>query len=53
MLLSNIFSNKLNELVNSFDKEDVISCRQNRYTTSPQLPATRKDRVASYSQPEK
>ncbi len=52
MLLSNMFSNKLDDLVDSSDEEDVISHRQNRNTTSPQLLATGKDRIAGHSEPE-
>ncbi len=52
MPLSNTFSNRLDELVNSSDEEDIISRRQNRNATSPQLPAIRRDRVAGHSEPE-
>ncbi len=48
MLLSNMFSNRLNDLVDSSDKEDIISRHQNRNATTPQLPATGRDRVASH-----
>ena len=48
--LSNIFSNRFDDLVNSSNKEDVISRCQNRNLTSPQLPAIRKDRVATHSE---
>ncbi len=50
--LSNMFSNKLNDLINSSDEEDVISRRRNKNATSPQLPATRRDKVAGHSKPE-
>ncbi len=50
--LSNTFSNRLDDLVDSFDKEDVISRRRNRNATRPQLPATRTDRVVGHSEPE-
>ncbi len=52
MPLSNMFSNRLDDLVDSSDEEDVISCRQNRNATSPQLSATGRDRVAGHSEPE-
>ncbi len=51
--LSNIFSNRLDDLVDSSDKEDVINCRQNRNATSLQLPAIRSNRIASYFEPKK
>ncbi len=50
--LSNTFSNRLDDLIDSFDEEDIISRRQNRNATSPQLSATRRDRVAGHSKPE-
>ncbi len=53
MPLSNIFSNRLDDLVDSSNEEDVISRRQNKNATSPQLPATGRDRVADHSEPEK
>ena len=53
MLLSNMFNNKLNDFVDSSDKEDVISCHQNKNAISPQLPAIGRDRVAGHSKPEK
>ena len=52
VLLSNIFSNKLDNLVDSSDKEDIISRRQNKNVTSHQLPAIGKDRVAGDSESE-
>ncbi len=52
MPLSNTFSNRLDDLVDSSDEEDVISRRQNRNATSLQLPATGRDRVAGHSEPE-
>ncbi len=52
MPLFNTFSNKLDDLVDSSDEEDIISRRQNRNATSPQLPATGRDRVAGHSEPE-
>ncbi len=52
MLLSNTFSNRLDDLVDSSNEEDIISRRRNRNVTSPQLPATRRDRVAGHSEPE-
>ncbi len=50
--LSNTFSNRLDDLVDRSDKEDVISHRRNRNATSLQLPATGRDRVAGHSEPE-
>ncbi len=52
MPLSNTFSNRLDDLVDSSDEEDVISRRRNRNATSPQLPSTGRDRVAGHSEPE-
>ncbi len=46
--LSNTFSNRLDDLVNSSDKKDVISRRQNRNATSSQLSAKGRDRVAGH-----
>ncbi len=50
--LSNTFSNWLDDLVDSSDEEDVISRRQNRNATSPQLPATGRNRVAGHFESE-
>ncbi len=50
--LSNTFNNRLDDLVDSSDKEDIISHRQNRNASSPQLPATGRDRVVRHSEPE-
>lgn len=47
--LSNMFSNRLDDLVDSSDEEDVISRRRNRNATSPGLPATGRNRVAGHS----
>ncbi len=52
MSLSNMFSNRFDDLVNNSDKEDIISRCQNRNATSPQLPATGRDKVASHSETE-
>lgn len=49
-LLSNIFNNRLNDFVNSSDKEDIISRYQNRKVTSLWLLATGKNRVTSNSE---
>ncbi len=46
-----MFSNRLDDFVNSSDEEDVISRHQNRNTMSPQLLTIRKDRVTSYFEP--
>ncbi len=50
MPLFNTFSNSLDDLVNSSDEEDVISHRRYKNAMSPQLPAIRRDRVASHSE---
>ncbi len=50
--LSNTFSNRLDDLVDSSDEEDVINCRRNRNAMSPQLPAIGRDRVVGDSEPE-
>ena len=47
--LSNIFSNRLDDLVDSSDDEDVISRRRRRNATSPRLPATGRNGVAGHS----
>lgn len=48
MPLSNIFSNRVNHLVDSFNDKDVINCHQSKNATSLQLSATRKNRVAGH-----
>ena len=48
-----MFSNRLNNLVNSSNKKDVISYCQNKNTKNPQLLAIKKDRVAKHSKLEK
>ena len=48
--LSNVFSNRLDDLVDISDEEDVISHRQTGNATSPQLPGRGKNRVAGNSQ---
>ena len=53
MSLSYIFNNRLDDLVNSSDNENVINHHQNKNATSSQLLATGKVRVASYFEPEK
>lgn len=47
--LSNIFSNKLDNLGNSSDMKDVISHCYSKNVTSIWLPARRKNRVANHS----
>ena len=44
--LSNVFSNRLDDLVDTSDEEDVISRRQTKNATSPRLPGRGKNRVA-------
>ncbi len=41
-----MFSNRLDDLVDSSDEEDVIRCRRTRNATSPRLPGTGKNRIA-------
>lgn len=53
MLLSNVFSNRLNDLVDNSDKENIISCRQTRNKTSPQLSNTGRNRVIGHFEIEK
>ena len=48
-----MFSNKLNDFVNSSNKKDVISNCQIKNATSPQLLAIGRDRVVGHSKPEK
>lgn len=48
--LFNLFSNRLDDLVDSSDEEDIISRRLGRNVTSPQLPATRGNRVSGNSE---
>lgn len=37
MPLFNLFNNRLNDLIDNSDKEDIISCRLDKNVTSPQL----------------
>ena len=53
VLLFNMFNNRFNDLVNSSDKEDVISCRQTKNATSPLLLGIRRNRIAGHSEIEK
>lgn len=48
MLLSNMFNNRLDNLVDSSNKEDVISCCQKKNAISLELPAIGRDKVAGY-----
>ena len=50
VLLSNAFSNRFDHLVNTSDKEDVISRCRTRNVTSPQLLGTGRIRVAGSSE---
>ena len=50
--LFNIFSNRLDDFVDSSDNKDLISGRQSKNTTSPQLPATKRNRDTGYSKME-
>ena len=49
MPLSNIFTNRLDDHVDSSDNKDVISRRQKRNRTSPRLPVTGRNGVAGHS----
>ncbi len=44
--LSNMFSNRLDDLVDSSDEKNVICCRRTRNATSPRLPVTRRNRIS-------
>lgn len=48
MLLSNILKNRLDDLVDSPNKDDIINRRQSRNATRPQLLAIERNRVANY-----
>lgn len=50
MLLCNIFNKRLDDLIDSFDKENVISHCQNRSPISPQLPATGRNKATGHSE---
>ena len=50
VLLSNAFSNRLDDLVNTSNKEDIISHRQTRNTTSLRLLDTGRNKVAGHSE---
>ena len=50
MPLSNMYNNRLDNLVKSSNKEDVINYSLNKNTTSPQLLAIGKDKVAHHSE---
>ena len=53
VLLSNIFSNRFDDLLNISDKKDVISRHQTRNSTRFQLLNTRRNKVAGHSKIEK
>lgn len=48
MLLSNLFRNRLDDFVNSSDKEDVIYHCQTKNARSPWLLSTKKNRVTGH-----
>lgn len=48
--LSNIFSNRLDEFVNSSNENDVISYHLNRNAMSSQLPAIGRGKIAGQSE---
>lgn len=50
MPLSNLFSNRLDDFVDSSDEKDIISRRPDRNATSLRLPATQENRVAGDSE---
>lgn len=47
-----MYSNKIDDLIDSFKEEDFISRRQTRNTTSSQVSDTKKNRVAGHSEME-
>ena len=49
MSLSNAYGNRIDDLVDSSNKEDIISRRRSKNTTSPKLLSTKKNRVAGHS----
>ena len=53
MPLSNLFSNKLDDLVDSFDDKDVISRRRKENVTRPRLSVIGRNEVASHFEIEK
>ena len=53
MPLSNVFSNRLDDLVDTSDEEDIINRRRTRNAMSPRLPGRGKNRVAGNSQKQK
>lgn len=53
MLLSIVTSNRLDKLINSSNKEDVIYCYQTKNATSLQLQSIKNKRVANNSEIEK
>lgn len=48
-----MFSNRLDNLLNSFDKKNIISCCQNRDVTSLRLSVTRWNSVVSHTKIDK
>lgn len=48
ILLSNLFSNRLDNFVNSFDKENIICYCQTKKVTSSWLLDIKKNRVVNY-----
>ena len=50
MLLSNLFSNKLDNLISTLNKEDVFSYCQTENAISSQWPGKKKNRVVGNSQ---
>lgn len=52
MLISNILSNRIDNFVNSFDEEDIISHRQTKNATRSQQPSTRRNKIVVYSKRE-
>lgn len=47
MLLSNVLNNRFNNLIDTFNEEDIISRRQTKNVLSPLLVATRKNKIAN------
>ena len=53
MPLSNLFSNKLDDLINSSNKKDIINRRQNKNAINSQLLAIGRNKVINHSESKK
>lgn len=49
MSLSNLFSNRLDNLIDSSNEENIISCCSDKNATNPQLPAIWENEVTGDS----